>query len=171
MQAHPIHMWDACTGELRCSYRAYDAADEITAATSLAFSLDGAHLYGGFNKAIRIWDTSRPGRDYWELVTHQKKSDGLPGAISGKICRTLLDVFHRPHDAQRVLMTRTRWGTSFPGCIKIENMEFVMHKVEEKREKKSLRKLRKPGEREREKNFAPYFEISHTKREKEKKKR
>jgi hypothetical protein len=40
----------------------------------------------------------------------------------------------------------------------------VSVKVEEKRENFSLRKLRKPGEREREKYFAPYFEISHTKR-------
>jgi hypothetical protein len=39
-------------------------------------------------------------------------------------------------------------------------------KVEEKRENFSQRKLRKPGEREREKYFAPYFEISHTKSEK-----
>jgi hypothetical protein len=36
-------------------------------------------------------------------------------------------------------------------------------KVEEKRENSSLRKLRKPGECEREKNFAPFFEFSHTK--------
>jgi hypothetical protein len=36
--------------------------------------------------------------------------------------------------------------------------------VEERRENFSLRKLRKPGERE--KYFAPFFEISHTKREK-----
>jgi hypothetical protein len=38
--------------------------------------------------------------------------------------------------------------------------------VEEKRENFSLRKLRKPGDREREKYFAHSFEISHTKREK-----
>jgi hypothetical protein len=36
-----------------------------------------------------------------------------------------------------------------------------MYKVEEKRENFSLRKLRKPGEKE--KSFAPFFEISHTK--------
>jgi hypothetical protein len=39
-------------------------------------------------------------------------------------------------------------------------------KVEEKREHLSLRKLRKPGEREREKYFAIFIWISHTKREK-----
>jgi hypothetical protein len=40
---------------------------------------------------------------------------------------------------------------------------FEIPKVEEKRESFSLRK---PGEREREKYFAPFFVISHTKREK-----
>ena len=79
MQAHPIHMWDAGSGDMRCTYRAYDAADEVTAATSLAFSLDGNQLLGGFGKVIRTWDTSRPGRDYTELVTFKKKSEGLPG--------------------------------------------------------------------------------------------
>ena len=79
MQGHPIHMWDASTGDMRCSYRAYNAADEVTAATSLAFSLDGSQLLGGFSKCIRTWDISRPGRDYTELVTFRKKAEGLPG--------------------------------------------------------------------------------------------
>ena len=72
-------MWDASSGDMRCTYRAYDAADEVTAATSLAFSLDGSQLLGGFSKIIRTWDTSRPGRDYTELVTFKKKAEGLPG--------------------------------------------------------------------------------------------
>jgi len=29
LQAHPIHLWDACTGELRCTYRAFDDNDEV----------------------------------------------------------------------------------------------------------------------------------------------
>lgn len=85
MQAHPIHMWDASSGDMRCTYRAYDAADEVTAATSLAFSLDGSQLLGGFSKVIRTWDTSRPGRDYTELVTFKRKAEGLPGAFSKPI--------------------------------------------------------------------------------------
>ena len=28
-RAHPLHLWDACTGELRCSYRAFDDNDEV----------------------------------------------------------------------------------------------------------------------------------------------
>ncbi|KAL9355571.1 hypothetical protein Peur_053541 [Populus x canadensis] len=38
---HPIHLWDATSGLLRCTYRAYDAVDEITAAISLAFNPAG----------------------------------------------------------------------------------------------------------------------------------
>ena len=79
LQAHPIHLWDACTGGLRCVYRAYDAADEITAAYSLAFNRQGSHIWAGYNKAIRIFDISRPGRDYQTITTFQKGHDGLPG--------------------------------------------------------------------------------------------
>jgi len=38
--------------------------------------------------------------------------------------------------------------------------------MEEKRENFPPRKLRKPGEREREKYSAAFFEITHTKKEK-----
>jgi hypothetical protein len=41
----------------------------------------------------------------------------------------------------------------------------VFFKVKEKRENYFLRKLRKPGEREREKYFPPLLEFSHTKTE------
>eukprot|EP00051_Salpingoeca_urceolata_P021358 m.333964 g.333964 ORF g.333964 m.333964 type:complete len:436 (-) comp19782_c0_seq6:29-1336(-) len=41
---HPIHLWDAFTGDLRATYRAYDHLDEITAAHSVCFSLDGEKL-------------------------------------------------------------------------------------------------------------------------------
>lgn len=79
-QAHPLHLWDAVSGQLRATYRAYDAVDEVTAAYSVAFSRDGTRMLGGYNKAIRIFDTSRPGRFYTEIVTHSKKSHGLQGA-------------------------------------------------------------------------------------------
>lgn len=37
--------------------------DEISAAYSLQFSADGTHLYCGFDGLLRVFDTSRPGRD------------------------------------------------------------------------------------------------------------
>ncbi|XP_021939349.1 telomerase Cajal body protein 1 isoform X2 [Zootermopsis nevadensis] len=58
----PIHLWDAFTGELRCTYRAYNAVDEVEAAHSLAFSPSGEKLYCGFKNSIRIFNTNNPGR-------------------------------------------------------------------------------------------------------------
>jgi len=78
-------MWDAFTGSLKASYRAYDAADEITAAISLCFSPNGYGLvvsalralctdiymvmhtsekiYAGYFQQLRVYDVSRPGRE------------------------------------------------------------------------------------------------------------
>jgi len=39
-----VHLWDAVTGELRCSYLGYDDKDEVTAAFSVAFSADGSQV-------------------------------------------------------------------------------------------------------------------------------
>lgn len=81
LQAHPIHLWDACTGSLRCVYRAYDAADEITAAYSIAIDRQGRHIWAGYNKAIRLFDLSRPGKDCQTITTFQKGQDGQPGTL------------------------------------------------------------------------------------------
>lgn len=82
LQARPIHLWDALTGQLRATYRGYDAVDEVTAAYSVAFSHDCTRILGGYHKCIRIFDLSRPGRSYTEVVTHSKASPGLQGASS-----------------------------------------------------------------------------------------
>lgn len=76
---NPVHMWDAFTGELRCSYRAYDHVDELVAATCLAFSCTGEKLYCGFNKTIRIFDVANPGRCFEERST---RAEGQPGIVS-----------------------------------------------------------------------------------------
>nr|XP_031532049.1 telomerase Cajal body protein 1 isoform X4 [Vicugna pacos] len=60
---NPIHIWDAFTGQLRASFRSYNHLDELTAAHSLCFSPDGSQLFCGFNRAVRVFSTSRPGRD------------------------------------------------------------------------------------------------------------
>ncbi|KAL6637806.1 hypothetical protein ACP70R_025378 [Stipagrostis hirtigluma subsp. patula] len=78
---HPIHLWDATTGELRCTYRAYDAMDEITAALSVSFNSTGAKLFAGYNKAIRVFDVHRPGRDF-EQYSLSKGGEGPHGIIS-----------------------------------------------------------------------------------------
>ncbi|KAI3996061.1 hypothetical protein MKX01_037571 [Papaver californicum] len=79
---HPIHLWDATSGQLRCTYRAYDAMDEITAAFSVAFNNSGTKVYGGYNKSIRVFDLHRPGRDFDQYSTTQDKKEGQSGIIS-----------------------------------------------------------------------------------------
>lgn len=43
--------------------------DELVAAHSVAFNLDGSKIFSGFNKMIRIFDSSRPGKDCAEYET------------------------------------------------------------------------------------------------------
>ncbi|XP_076363186.1 telomerase Cajal body protein 1 homolog isoform X2 [Tachypleus tridentatus] len=78
---NPIHMWDAFTGELRCTYRAFDHLDELSSAHSLAFDLDGQRLFCGFNKMIRVFDIGQPGRNCEHRPTNEKKQ-GQAGIIS-----------------------------------------------------------------------------------------
>ncbi|CAL9242319.1 unnamed protein product [Arabidopsis halleri] len=56
---HPIHLWDSTSGELRCTYRAYDAMDEITAAFSVGFNPDGTKIFACYNSTIRVFDLHR----------------------------------------------------------------------------------------------------------------
>ncbi len=78
--------------------------DEVISPCSLAFSLDGERLYAGFNKSIKVFHTSRPGRTctsrstygLWTKVGYcnlfsfrvfiyspaDKKKGGQPGLIS-----------------------------------------------------------------------------------------
>nr|AFK42969.1 unknown [Lotus japonicus] len=79
---HPIHLWDATSGQLRCTYRAYDAMDEITTAFSIAFNPAGSRIFAGYNKCIRIFDLHRPGRDFELHSTVKDKKEGQTGVIS-----------------------------------------------------------------------------------------
>ncbi|CAN0065207.1 unnamed protein product, partial [Ectocarpus fasciculatus] len=44
---HPLHMWDAFTGNLRATYRAYDHLDEVVAANSVCFNTAGDKIFAG----------------------------------------------------------------------------------------------------------------------------
>ncbi|KAL3519646.1 hypothetical protein ACH5RR_017795 [Cinchona calisaya] len=79
---HPIHLWDSSSGQLRCTYRAYDAMDEITAAFSIAFNCAGTKIFAGYNKSLRIFDVHRPGRDFKQHSTLQGNKEGQSGIIS-----------------------------------------------------------------------------------------
>ncbi|KAI8918189.1 WD40-repeat-containing domain protein [Powellomyces hirtus] len=81
---HPIRLWDAYTGQLRCSYVAFDHLDQVQAPNCLTFNLDGTKLYCGFNNLIQIFDTHRPGRDCVRKPTspNKKSKKGQKGLIS-----------------------------------------------------------------------------------------
>lgn len=95
---HPVHLYDAVSGQLRCSYRPYNANDELDQAHGICFSPDGTKIFaGGRDSAIYIFDVSRPGRDHDTLFTNPKKKDkkrshgeisesGQPGIISCIAC-------------------------------------------------------------------------------------
>lgn len=90
----PIHLWDAFTGDLRCSYRGYNAVDELEAAMCLTFSADGQSVFCGYKRNVKIFTTGRPGRECDEYpISHQAScivaSQAQPGvvAIGKKIIR------------------------------------------------------------------------------------
>ena len=81
---NPIHLWDAYSGENRASYIPFNHLDEVVAAHSIAFSPTGQRLYAGFERAIRIFDVARPGRqcELRPTCKTRKSRDGLRGIIS-----------------------------------------------------------------------------------------
>ncbi|PRW60676.1 telomerase Cajal body 1 [Chlorella sorokiniana] len=82
-RAQPVHLWDALTGQLRCSYRAYNDMDEVEPAHSLAFDSEGSTLFCGFSRGLlRSFRLERPGRDCATILAHKKGGEGLPGIIS-----------------------------------------------------------------------------------------
>ncbi|KAF9198693.1 Telomerase Cajal body protein 1 [Haplosporangium sp. Z 27] len=81
---HPVHLWDAFTGELRCSYTIVDHCEVNVAPNALCFNLDGSKIYCGSNNMIQIFDTTRPGRDSLKrpTVPTRKSRKGQKGVIS-----------------------------------------------------------------------------------------
>ncbi|XP_077169858.1 telomerase Cajal body protein 1 [Paroedura picta] len=78
---NPIHLWDAFCGDLRATFRSYNHLDELAPAHALSFTPDGSQLFCGFNKMVRVFETSRPGRMCEARPTFAKKQ-GQSGIIS-----------------------------------------------------------------------------------------
>lgn len=99
-------MWDAFNGELRCSYRGYNAVDEVETALSVMFSSAGDHVIGGYKKTIKIFQTNVPGRDCSSFAIKspasamalglQQTSCLAVGSWNGQI--SLYDQRHRTED-------------------------------------------------------------------------
>ncbi|XP_069074801.1 telomerase Cajal body protein 1 isoform X2 [Pleurodeles waltl] len=106
---NPIHLWDAFTGNLQSSFRSYNHLDELTAAHSLCFTPDGSHLYCGFDKMVRVFDTSRPGRDCEKRPTFVKKS-GQSGIVSCISFSPVQDIYACGSYSKTVALYSTREG-------------------------------------------------------------
>ncbi|CAB3247177.1 unnamed protein product [Arctia plantaginis] len=65
-QNAPVQMWDAFNGSLRCSYRGFNAVDEMEPAISVTFSYDSNRIIAGYKKVLRTFDVERPGREFAE---------------------------------------------------------------------------------------------------------
>lgn len=77
----PAHLWDAFTGELRATYRAYNNVDEVEASISVQFIDSGRQIWCGFKNILQIFDTNRPGR---QIATVNFKNDfpNVSGLVS-----------------------------------------------------------------------------------------
>lgn len=97
----PIHLWDAFTGDLRCSYRGYNSVDELEAAISVTFSADGQNVFCGYKKNVKIFSTGRPGREFVEYPTQHPASCltaslAQPGVVAIGIHTSLTQKPRRP---------------------------------------------------------------------------
>jgi len=121
MQGHPVHLWDALSGELRASYRVYNAADEVTAACSIAFDAQGQRLFAGLNNRLCIFDVARPGRYCKNIVPHSRASPGLQGNLLTVLSSRFLLSFFPCYDASvSFVQVHTNWkpasGNLFLPC-------------------------------------------------------
>ncbi|KAI6651972.1 hypothetical protein LOD99_4517 [Oopsacas minuta] len=57
----PVHLWDAYTGSVRCSYLPYDHVQELHAPYSVCFSADGDYIICGMKHYLKVFHTAIPG--------------------------------------------------------------------------------------------------------------
>ncbi|XP_012285618.1 telomerase Cajal body protein 1 [Orussus abietinus] len=77
----PVHLWDAFTGNIRATYRAYNLVDEVEAAISTRFINYGKEVWCGFRGALRMFDTDRPGRQTHTIFL-KKDFPNVTGLVS-----------------------------------------------------------------------------------------
>ncbi|XP_014204964.1 telomerase Cajal body protein 1 isoform X2 [Copidosoma floridanum] len=80
-QGSPVHLWDALTGQLRATYRAYNLVDEVEAAISVYFANFGGQIWSGFKNALRVFDTNQPGRQISNIFL-KKDFPNVSGLVS-----------------------------------------------------------------------------------------
>ncbi|XP_034236530.1 telomerase Cajal body protein 1 isoform X2 [Thrips palmi] len=90
----PVHLWDAFTGQLRATYRAYNQVDEVEAARSIAFDPCGERLYCGFKNCVRVFDVGIPGRSYSNRNLKSASGETQNGIVSSiAVCPAVPSLF------------------------------------------------------------------------------
>lgn len=81
---HPVHLRDAYTGSVRCSYQTYDHLDQVVGPYSVCFTPDGGRIYCGLENSVQVFDTARPGNQGQTIYTTptRKSKEGQKGIIS-----------------------------------------------------------------------------------------
>lgn len=64
---NPVHLFDAYTGQIRCSYKGFNHLDELVNAYSISFNNMATKIYCGYNKCLKVFDISRPGKNYQDI--------------------------------------------------------------------------------------------------------
>ncbi|CAF3318132.1 unnamed protein product [Rotaria sp. Silwood2] len=82
---NPVHLFDAYTGQVRASYKAFNHLEELVAARSLAFELQSGRLYCGYDRVIRAFDIQRPGLCIGQWNTFV----GIYGDMNGELIAVL----------------------------------------------------------------------------------
>ena len=79
-----MHLWDAVSGTLRASYVGFNHLDEVDAANSVVFEPSGRFIYAGYERAVRVFDVTRPGRavETRPTAATRKSRDGQRGLLS-----------------------------------------------------------------------------------------
>lgn len=118
-QNEPIQLWDAYHGDLRCSYRGYNAVDEVESALSVAFSNDGSEVIGGYKKNLKVFKTDVPGREYYNVPISSPASslacnsvDNIIAIGSWSTTITLLD-FRESKYGEIGQMNKHRGGVTY----------------------------------------------------------
>lgn len=80
---HPIHVYNAMSGEIECSFVGRNESDELETPMVVCWDLNGSHLYSGAKSVIRVFDMECPGAPSCQFSTKAAaRRGGLVSAIA-----------------------------------------------------------------------------------------
>lgn len=80
---HPVHVYNAMSGEIECSFVGRNESDELETPMVVCWDLNGSHLYTGAKSVIRVFDLECPGAPSCQFSTKAAaRRGGLVSAIA-----------------------------------------------------------------------------------------